>query len=101
MNTGEKTNSGPEPIDEAEPKLSKPQARKIILVVDDNLVLQKTIASKLKVRGYDVIIAEDGSAAATAVGRLKPDLILMDVNFPPDVSGGGLAWDGFLIVRWL
>jgi DNA-binding response OmpR family regulator len=105
MNTGEKTNSGPEPIEEAERKSSKPQAqtaRKIILVVDDNLVLQKTIASKLKVRGYDVIIAEDGSAAATAVGRLKPDLILMDVNFPPDVShGGGLAWDGFLIVRWL
>ena len=105
MNTGEKTNAGPEPNGDAERKSSKPQAkaeRKIILVVDDNLVFQKTIASKLKARGYDVIIAEDGSAAATAVGRLKPDLILMDVNFPPDVGhGGGLAWDGFLIVRWL
>ena len=51
MNTDEKTNSGPEPSGEAERKSSKPQAkaaRKIILVVDDNLMFQKTIASKLK-----------------------------------------------------
>jgi DNA-binding response OmpR family regulator len=34
--------------------------------------------------------------------RLKPDLILLDINFPPDVAhGGGIAWDGFLILRWL
>jgi DNA-binding response OmpR family regulator len=34
--------------------------------------------------------------------RLKPDLILLDMNFPPDVAnGGGIAWDGFLILRWL
>jgi DNA-binding response OmpR family regulator len=37
-----------------------------------------------------------------AIARLKPDLILLDLNFPPDVAnGGGLAWDGFLILRWL
>src|SRR5207249_663001 len=31
-----------------------------------------------------------------------PDLILLDLNFPPDVAnGGGLGWDGFLILRWL
>jgi DNA-binding response OmpR family regulator len=57
---------------------------------------------KLKSYGYDVITADDGSAAVAAIGRLKPDLILLDLNFPPDVAhGGGLGWDGFLILRWL
>jgi DNA-binding response OmpR family regulator len=46
--------------------------------------------------------AEDGSAAVAAIGRLKPDLILLDINFPPDVAqGGGLGWDGFMILQWL
>ncbi|MGH7967652.1 MAG: response regulator, partial [Limisphaerales bacterium] len=36
------------------------------------------------------------------VRRDHPDLILLDINFPPDVShGGGVAWDGFLILDWL
>jgi DNA-binding response OmpR family regulator len=57
---------------------------------------------KLRGYGYDVMTAEDGSAALAAIGRLKPDLILLDLNFPPDVAnGGGLGWDGFLILRWL
>ena len=57
---------------------------------------------KLRAFGYDVMTAEDGSAALSAIGRLKPDLILLDLNFPPDVAnGGGLGWDGFLILRWL
>jgi CheY-like chemotaxis protein len=29
-------------------------------------------------------------------------LILLDLIFPPDVGhGGGIAWDGFLIIDWL
>jgi CheY-like chemotaxis protein len=29
-------------------------------------------------------------------------LILLDINFPPDVAhGGGVAGDGFLIMEWL
>jgi CheY-like chemotaxis protein len=27
-----------------------------------------------------------------------PDLILLDISFPPDV--GGVAWDGFRIMEW-
>src|SRR5690349_6241848 len=88
-----------------EGQLSTPQqqtGRKVILVIDDSLVFQKAMLMKLRTYGYDVMTAEDGSAALAAVGRLKPDLILLDINFPPDVAnGGGLAWDGFLILRWL
>lgn len=76
--------------------------RKVILVVDDNLVFQRAMVMKLRGYGYDVMTAEDGSAALAAIGRVKPDLILLDLNFPPDVAnGGGLGWDGFLILRWL
>jgi DNA-binding response OmpR family regulator len=76
--------------------------RKIILIIDDNLVFQKAMVMKLRAYGYDVMTAEDGSAALGAIARVKPDLILLDLNFPPDVAnGGGLGWDGFLILRWL
>jgi len=88
---------------EGQPSRTQEQTgRKVILVVDDNLVFQKAMLMKLRAQGYDVMTAEDGSAALAAIGRLKPDLILLDLNFPPDVAnGGGLGWDGFLILRWL
>ena len=76
--------------------------RKKILVVDDSLVILKTMSMKLTANGYDVVTAEDGSEAVSAVRREKPDLILLDLSFPPDVShGGGVPWDGFLIMNWL
>ncbi|HSU56985.1 MAG TPA: response regulator [Candidatus Dormibacteraeota bacterium] len=73
-----------------------------IMVVEDNLVEQRTIACKLHEQGYEVIVASDGAAAVSSARREKPDLILLDINFPPDVAhGGGVAWDGFLILTWL
>jgi len=76
--------------------------RKKILVVDDNIVILKTMAIKLAANGYDVCTAEDGAAAVSAVRQGKPDLILLDLSFPPDVAhGGGVAWDGFGIMEWL
>lgn len=77
-------------------------SRKKILLVDDNLVILKTVSMKLTTAGYDVVTAEDGGAAVSAVRREKPDLILLDISFPPDVAhGGGVPWDGFLIMAWL
>jgi CheY-like chemotaxis protein len=52
--------------------------------------------------GYDVIAATDGSEAVSAARRDKPDLIVLDISFPPDVAhGGGVSWDGFRIIEWL
>lgn len=77
-------------------------ARKKILVVDDNIVIVKSLAAKLAANGYEVLTALDGSEAVAAVRREKPDLILLDLNFPADVgSGGSVPWDGFLIIDWL
>ena len=76
--------------------------RKSILVVDDNHVILKTLSMKLTGCGYDVFTAEDGAEAVSTVRRSKPDLILLDLSFPPDVAhGGGVPWDGFMIMNWL
>jgi two-component system KDP operon response regulator KdpE len=77
-------------------------SRKKILVIDDSLLILKMMSLKLAANGYDVITAEDGGTAVSAVRTEKPDLILLDLSFPPDVAhGGGVAWDGFLIMTWL
>lgn len=77
-------------------------SRKKILVVDDSPLILKLMSLKLTANGYDVITAEDGGTAVSTVRKEKPDLILLDISFPPDVGhGGGVAWDGFLIMTWL
>ena len=76
--------------------------RKKILIVDDSAVIVAALSLKLRTKGYEVITAADGAAAVSAARREKPDLILLDISFPPDVGhGGGVPWDGFLIMDWL
>jgi CheY-like chemotaxis protein len=76
--------------------------RKKILIVDDSAIILKTLSMKLKGSGYDVITAADGASAVSTVRRDRPDVVLLDITFPPDVAhGGGVAWDGFLIMSWL
>jgi len=76
--------------------------RRKILAVDDNAIILKILSLKLKSKGYDVSTAMDGSEAISIVRKEKPDIILLDVSFPPDVGhGGGVPWDGFLIMDWV
>jgi CheY-like chemotaxis protein len=80
----------------------KPEAanqKKKILVVDDNEIVVKTTSMKLQGAGYNVITALDGSEGVASVRKERPDLILLDINFPADV--GGVPWDGFRIMEWL
>ena len=75
---------------------------KKVLIVDDNAVLVKGLSNVLMGAGYQILEAEDGAAAVSTVRREKPDLVLLDISFPPDVAhGGGVAWDGFQIMSWL
>jgi CheY-like chemotaxis protein len=81
---------------------NKKQQPKRILLVDDNKIILKTTGAKLKEAGYEVLAAEDGGSAIRQARQLKPHLILLDLNFPPDVGhGGGIPWDGLLILSWL
>jgi two-component system KDP operon response regulator KdpE len=77
-------------------------ASKKILIVDDNAVIVRTTSLKLRSCGYAVITALDGAAAIQAAREQKPDLILLDLDFPPDVAhGGNVVWDGLRIMEWL
>ena len=71
---------------------------KKILVVDDNEIVIKAISLKLQGAGYQVLTAMDGSTAVATARKEAPDLILLDLSFPPDVDG--VAWDGFRIMEW-
>jgi CheY-like chemotaxis protein len=82
----------------SQPPPLPPQGKKI-LIVDDDAVVVKALSLKLSSKGYQIVSALDPSGAVQAVREHKPNLILLDVNFPPDV--GGVAWDGFRIVQWL
>ena len=75
---------------------SAPQ--KTILVIDDNEIVIKTITLKLQGSGYRVVSAMDGSEAVALARRENPDLILLDISFPPEVTG--VPWDGFRIMEW-
>jgi two-component system sensor histidine kinase/response regulator len=74
---------------------------KKILVVDDNPITLKVLSSALESKGYEVFTAVDGPEAFTIVRREKPDLILLDIFFPPDAFQSGNTWDAFLIMNWL
>jgi len=77
-------------------------SNKTILIVDDCIVFLKAMSMKLRAHGYDVVTAVDGSAAVSTIRQMKPDLILLDLSFPPDVAhGGGISWNGYLIMSWL
>ena len=80
----------------------KKDGRRKILVVDDNKIILRTLRKKLEAVGYLVLTADDGSTAVSTVRHEKPDLVILDIYFPPDVGhGGGVPWDGFLILDWL
>lgn len=55
---------------------------KTILVVDDSPTVRKLIAGKLEKSGHNVVCSADGVEAIHALGKVTPDLILLDINMP-------------------
>ncbi|HXY00838.1 MAG TPA: response regulator transcription factor [Candidatus Limnocylindrales bacterium] len=53
-----------------------------ILVVDDEPQIRRVLRSTLSFRGYTISEAVSGEQALEVVPKLKPDLILLDVNLP-------------------
>lgn len=64
-----------------------------ILVVDDEVSLQETLAYNLKKEGYLVEVAGDGLTALDMARTSKPDLVVLDVMLP--------GMDGFEVCRVL
>jgi DNA-binding NarL/FixJ family response regulator len=55
-----------------------------VLVVDDHAILREGVRALLQVHGDFEVVgeAENGIAAIEAVGRLDPDVVLMDIAMP-------------------
>lgn len=83
-------------------RISGSMTPKRILLVEHSAPALRDLARTLHEEGFDVLLAEDGAGAVNAARRALPDLILLTVNFPPDGRhAGSVAWDGFLILRWM
>ena len=62
-----------------------------VLIVDDHPSFRATVKALLLADGFDVVgEAADGHSALAAVKRLKPDLVLLDVQLP-DMDGFTVA----------
>jgi two-component system, OmpR family, KDP operon response regulator KdpE len=62
-----------------------------ILVVDDDPQLLRAIRPTLSARGYEPHTAESGEAALDQFGRLRPDVVLLDLGLP--------GIDGLAVIR--
>jgi len=57
-----------------------------ILVVDDEERVREMLRFRLRLFGYEVLLASDGREALVAAREEKPDLVLLDVMMP-EVDG--------------
>jgi CheY-like chemotaxis protein len=57
-----------------------------ILLVEDNEFNRDMLSRRLARKGYEVVIAEDGTSGLRAARASAPNLILMDVSLP-DIDG--------------
>jgi DNA-binding response OmpR family regulator len=54
----------------------------VILIVEDEDVLRKTMGDELRDEGFRVLIARNGSEGLELAERERPDLILLDILMP-------------------
>jgi CheY-like chemotaxis protein len=62
-----------------------------VLVVEDDADTADTLALLLRLNGYEVEVAADGSSALQAVRARGPDVVLLDIGLP--------KMDGWVVAR--
>jgi DNA-binding response OmpR family regulator len=62
--------------------MSKPEARDIILVVDDSPDTLRMLTDAIEDAGMTVLIAREGEQALLMIDRVTPDVILLDAVMP-------------------
>src|ERR671936_2248551 len=76
---------------EAAAWLSYDGRMRTVLVVDDHPTFRATARALLEAEGFDVVgEAEDGRSALAEVERLRPEIVLLDVQLP-DIDGFEVA----------
>ena len=79
-----------------------PPRRKKVLIADDSLVFLGALSMKLRTNGYEVVVCQQGARIVSTARNEKPDLILLDINFPANrTQGEEESWDGLLVLEWL
>lgn len=53
-----------------------------VLVVDDEPTISDAVAARLRGEGFDVVTASDGPSAVEVCGRVRPDIVVLDVMLP-------------------
>lgn len=70
--------------------------RSRVLVIEDDERMAKALRVNLQARGYDVMVAHDGTAALTLLSQQPADLVILDLGLPDidgvDVLLGLRAW---------
>ncbi|KKU64415.1 MAG: Response regulator [Candidatus Amesbacteria bacterium GW2011_GWA1_47_16] len=56
--------------------------KKILLIIEDDLVLARMYQTLLQNHGFDAKTATDGEAGLKAALKIHPDLILLDIRMP-------------------
>jgi two-component system, OmpR family, KDP operon response regulator KdpE len=56
--------------------------QKRVLLVDDEVSIQRSVSSLLRSRGYAVDVASSGEAALKTIADRAPDLVLLDLGLP-------------------
>ena len=54
-------------------------ARRLVLVVEDDAVINQSLTDRLVAEGYDVERAFDGPGALTRAAARPPDVVVLDV----------------------
>lgn len=60
---------------------------KKILLVEDDLDIQRVYSQKLQSEGYDVTLSIDASHALQILESERPDIILLDIMLPGAMNG--------------
>lgn len=69
-----------------------PNARPVVLIVDDEVLIRMLLSEALRREGYDVVEAADADEAIQVMQAcVGPDVLITDVMMPGSVDGFGLA----------
>jgi DNA-binding NtrC family response regulator len=86
------------PPDRLPLRVGESRGHAIILIVDDQALLREAVGEYLAMQGYEVQLAESGTAGMQLLEQgLRPGLLLCDVMLP-DICGAGLVREAQMLM---
>lgn len=58
------------------------EKKKRVLIIEDNVGIRKLLTLELRIKGYDIIVAQDGQEGINKAENSAPDILLLDLNLP-------------------